>query len=101
MPRGRVHDHAGRLVQYQKIRVLVDDVKRDGFRQKINRRRGGNAAVNLIAGTEAIAGLYSFLKERNQTATDKLGDIRPRASGNRRRQVCVYPLACGLFVGDD
>ena len=78
--RGRMHHHAGRLVDDDQIRVVVENVQ--GQRLGPRRRRGGRRDVHPheVAGADGDPGARGGSVEADQPVPDQSLDLRPRSA---------------------
>ena len=99
VPGGRVHDHAGRFVHDDQIRILVDDRQRDVFGDGGRRRRLGNVDGDAIAGLDGQIGFRGAPGHRDLPLLDQPLNLRTRLARDEARQISVEPFAD--LIGSD
>jgi hypothetical protein len=99
MPRARVHDDAGRLVEHEEIVVLEKDVELYLFRLRFNFLELRFPQFNLVAGADQIARPGWFPIQADEPVANQRLESGAREGGERFRQDTIEPLA-RLFAGD-
>ena len=89
--RGRVHDHAGRLVHDDQVVVLVDDRQRErfGLRRRVDRLRHVDA--DLLPGLERAVGLGRASVDLDVAVLDEALDLRTRLLRPDRDEKAIEP----------
>ena len=90
---GGMHDHAGRLVDHDEIRVVVKDIQGQRFRAW--RRRGGRRDVDShdVAGADGEAGARGGPVEPDPALPDQPLDLRSGSAAETSRQKLVETAA--------
>ena len=99
MPRARMHDDAGRLVEHEEIVVLENDVELYLFRLRFDLLEFRFPQFHHVAGAHQIARPGRFPIEADESVANQRLKPGARKGRERFRQNAVEPLA-RLFAGD-
>lgn len=95
-PRGasrpRVDHHAGRLVDDEKIRILIADVERNHLRCEGQGHGGWDAETNALAGAQAMAGFLRVAPDQDVPVRNEPLDAGP-GQATDSGHVGIQPLA--------
>ena len=94
---GRVHDHAGRLVDDQQVLVLPGNAKRRRLALLRRRRLLGLVDVDRLAARQDVALGPRPAVDQHAAGLDQA--LRPCARAQRSGEECVEPLAGGVRRG--
>ncbi len=100
MPRRRMHDEAGGLVDHDQVRVLVEHDQRDGLGGEAHRHGLGREGLQHVAGAHALRGPARRRVQQHVAGLDPAprlgsrdarrggqGDVRARSGSGRRNGV--------------
>jgi hypothetical protein len=97
---GGMHDHPLRLVQYEKVLVLENDVERNGFRGDGTRTRRQNRRGNQIADLCFEAGFDTSAVHINRSGVNQPLYLCARDVGELTSEIGINPFSL-LSFGDN
>ena len=94
---GGMDDHAGRLVDDDEIRVLIDDVEVEVLGLRDRAARLGNVDGDRLAGVHDAVGRHGVARNGDLAVFDETLNLRPRLAAEHARQIAID--ADARFVG--
>ena len=93
MPAGGMHDHAGRLVHDNDIRVLIDDVEFVIFRLRNRADRGGDFNGDRVALSDNAVRRYRVARDGDLAFLDEPLNLRAGLAAQDAREVAIDAYA--------
>ncbi len=91
--RSGVHDETGGLLEHEQVRVLVDDVERDGLSSRLRRHRGGNSDADGLPAANSHRRALDAAIDEQESLVDQSLDAGARELGKCSSDPGVEALA--------